>query len=92
MAKATIEFIGTSGIHKDFLNKIYLNVTILTNNQGAITFSTEEKEIFHLNPNFQIRFGTYGVEIEGYLLIDKALGMATILITQYKSNEKNALI
>lgn len=92
MGKAKIEFIGTSGIHKDFLNKIYSDVSILTNSQNAIIFSTQNKEIFHLNPNFQIRFGRCGIEIEGYFLIGNSLGMASILITNYESNESNALL
>jgi hypothetical protein len=92
MGKANIEFIGTSGIHKQFLNKIYSNVQIITNNQGAIVLKTETEEVFHLNPNFQIRFGPCGIEIEGYFLIDKSLGMASILITKYETNERNALL
>lgn len=87
MGKGTIKFVATSGIHKEWLDKKFIDVEINTNTAKALVFQTKGEDVFFLNPNFEIRFNEKGIELEGYLLINNCLGNAVVLITEYKSNE-----
>jgi len=92
MGKGTIEFIATAGIHKEWLEKKFIDTSINTNNAGAVVFQTKNGDQIFLNPNFQIRFVYKGIELEGYFLIGNCLGNAVILISDYKSNEASSII
>ena len=92
MAKATIKIIATSGIHKEYLDKVFTNVKIHTDITKTVIFKTEDEKVLFLNPNYQIRFGAYGVELEGYFLINESLGSAVILIKDYISDEGITLV
>jgi hypothetical protein len=83
MAQATIKFIGVSGIHKEYLDQEYENVKIKSDNIGTVVFETENGIIFYLNSNFKTRFGPKGMELDGYFLIDEALGAAVVLVSSY---------
>ena len=83
MAEATIKFIGVSGIHKEYLDREYENVKMTSDNIGTVVFETENGEVFYLNSNFKTRFGPKGLELDGYFLIDNALGAAVIVVSNY---------
>jgi hypothetical protein len=92
MGKGTIEFVATAGIHKEWLEKKFIDTEINTNNANTVVFQTKNGNNFFLNPNFQIRFGNKGIELEGYFLIENCLGGAVLLITDYKSNETGSIV
>jgi hypothetical protein len=84
MAKATIEFIATSGIHSEFLDKTFKNVLVTTNTIAKnVIFQTEDGKNIFLNPNYEIAFSQYGIRIEGFFLIENCLGSAVIIIKDY---------
>lgn len=83
MAKASIKFVATSGIHNNLLDKEFENVKIISNSEGAIVFQISNEEDIFLNSNFKIKFHEVGVEVEGYFLVGNCLGMASVLITKY---------
>jgi hypothetical protein len=92
MGKGTVKFVATSGIHKEWLDKKFIEVDINTNTAGALVFETKGEDVFFLNPNFEIRFSPKGIELEGYFLIGNCLGNAAVLISEYESNETSSII
>lgn len=86
MAKgiATIQIIAASGIHNEFLDKIFTEVKVSSAIDGAVLFETSSANIL-MNSKFEIKFVNGGISLEGFALIDNSLGRLVVLITNYKS-------
>jgi hypothetical protein len=85
---ATIKIIGANKYHAGIIDRIFENVKIGRNKEGAIVFLTEDSLIkeFYIDKNSSIHFTEYGFLIEGYGVIGYNVGKLSILIQSYETN------
>jgi len=86
--KATIKIIGANKYHTGIIDRIFENVKIGRNKEGAIVFLTEDSliEDFYVDKNSSIHFTDHGFVAEGYGVIGYNVGKLSILVQSYETN------
>lgn len=85
---ATVKIIGANNYHKGLIDKVFYNVEVARNKDGAIVFLTKDDIIkeFFIDKNSSIHFTDYGFVVEGFGIVGYNVGKLSILIQSYETN------